>query len=167
MTIAAGLLPELDHELKTTRTLLARVPDAKADWKPHARSMSMGQLAVHITGLVRWISPTVSDTELDVTGPEAKKYSFRWESASTTLATFDRFVTESRALIAAASDEALMVPWTLRAGSHVIMTLPRVAVLRTMVMNHIIHHRGQLSVYLRLNDVAVPEIYGPTADSGR
>jgi len=83
------------------------------------------------------------------------------------LAAFDRSVVAGRAAIATASDETLMVPWTLRAGSHVIVTMPRVAVFRTLVMNHVIHHCGQLSVYLRLNDVPLPEIYGPTADSVR
>lgn len=167
MPIATSMLPEFDHEMKTTRTLLERVPDAKADWKPHARSMSLGRIAIHIPQMVLWIPVVLHETALDVAGPPTIGLDVSWESTTATLATFDRAVTAGRAALAAVSDDALMVPWTLRAGAHVIMTIPRVAVLRTMVMNHIIHHRGQLSVYLRLNDVPLPDIYGPTADSVR
>lgn len=167
MAIAASLLPEFDHEMRTTRSLLAAVPDDRAGWTPHPKSMSLGALAVHLPGLLRWIPGIVRDTELDVTGAAAQRLHLAWQSGAATLAAFDSAVAEGRAAIAAAPDEVLMVPWTLRAASHTIVTMPRVAVFRTLVMNHIIHHRGQLSVYLRLNDVALPEIYGPTADSAR
>ncbi|MDB4886475.1 MAG: DinB family protein [Gemmatimonadetes bacterium] len=167
MPIAPTLLPEFDAEMQRTRALLACVPDALADWKPHPKSMSMSQLAIHIPGLVTWIPGVFADTELDVAGPSSKRLGIRWESAPAAMRTFDDAVVAGRAAIQGASDEAMMVPWTLRAGDHVIVTMPRVAVLRTLVMNHIIHHRGQLSVYLRLNDIALPEIYGPTADSVR
>jgi len=167
MPIAPSLLPEFDHEMKTTRALLSRVPDEQSGWKPHPKSMSLGELAIHMPGLVSWIPGIMSDTELDVTGPTSKKLAIRWESASAMLAAFERVVVAGREAIASASDETLMAPWTLRAGSHVIVTMPRIAILRTLVMNHVIHHRGQLSVYLRLNDVPLPDIYGPTADSVR
>ena len=167
MSIAEALLPELDHEMTTTRSLLERVPGDRADWKPHAKSMSMGQLAIHLPGLLLWIPRIVGETELDVTAPGSRTLNPAWESTTTTLATFDRVLADGRATVAGASDATLREPWTLKAGTHVIFTLPRVAALRTMVMNHMIHHRGQLSVYLRLNDVPLPEIYGPTADSIR
>ena len=167
MPIAASLLPEFDNEMKNTRALLARVPDALASWKPHAKSMTMGQLAIHLPGLVSWVPAIMSGTELDVTGPMGREMNPAWESQEKMLAAFDAALPAARAAIAGATDDALMVPWTLKAGSHVVFTMPRVAVLRTAVMNHIIHHRGQLGVYLRINDVPLPEIYGPTADSAR
>lgn len=165
MPIAASMLPEFDQEMKTTRALLERVPDERSEWVPHLKSMKMGSLAIHIPGLVTWIPHVIGGTELDVTGPQSGALRIRWESTAAALETFDRAVVTGRAAIAAASDEALMTPWTLRAGSHVIVTMPRIGVLRTLVMNHLIHHRGQLSVYLRLNDIPLPDIYGPTADS--
>ena len=167
MSIATNMLPEFDHEMKTTRSLLERVPDAKADWKPHAKSMSMGQLAIHLPGLVSWIPAIITATELDVMGPVAKAMHVTWTSNAETLAAFDRGVAKGRAMLAEVDDQSMMQPWTLKAGSHELFTMPRVGVLRTMVWNHIIHHRGQLSVYLRLNDVLLPDIYGPTADSVR
>jgi uncharacterized damage-inducible protein DinB len=167
MSLSTMLLPEFDSEMKRTRALLACVPDSLADWKPHAKSMSMSQLAIHIPGLVSWIPGVFAGTELDVTAPASAQLRIRWESAVATLRTFDAAVVAGRAAIQGASDESMMEPWTLRAGDHVIVTMPRSAALRTLVMNHIIHHRGQLSVYLRLNDIPLPEIYGPTADSVR
>lgn len=167
MSIAATLVPELDNEMRTTRSLLERVPDAASAWKPHPKSMSMGQLAIHLPALVGWIPAVVTDSGLDVTGPAAEAFRMHWQSTSATLDAFDRAVALGRAAIAGASDDSLLETWTLRAGSHVILALPRAAVLRAMVMNHIIHHRGQLSVYLRMNDIPLPEMYGPTADSVR
>lgn len=167
MAMTTALLPEFDNEMKTTRSLLERVPDAKAAFKPHEKSMSMGALALHIPGLLSWIPIIVNERELDVTGKAAAALHASLKAFPGALAAFDANVGTGRAAIAAASDEALLVPWTLKAGDHVLFTMPRIAVLRTMVMNHIIHHRGQLSVYLRLNDIPLPDIYGPTADSVR
>ena len=167
MPIAASLLPELDHEMQTTRALLERVPDSAADWKPHPRSMSMSRLAIHLPQLVMWISGVVNEPDLDITSPAAAKYQVPWEGTAALLAKFDRELAAGKADLARATDEALKQPWSLRAGDHVILTMPRITVLRTMVMNHVIHHRGQLSVYLRMNDVPLPDIYGPTADSAR
>jgi uncharacterized damage-inducible protein DinB len=167
MPIAASMLPEFDNEMNTTRRMLERVPDAKGEWKPHPKSMGLGALATHIAGMVSWIPRIIADTELDATGPSSSWMRTSWQSAEATLAEFDRGVTAGRAAIASAGDEEMLVPWTLRAGGHVIVSMPRVAILRTLVLNHIIHHRGQLSVYLRLNDVPLPNIYGPTADDVR
>jgi uncharacterized damage-inducible protein DinB len=165
MPIADSLLPEFDHEMKTTRALLERVPDDKAAWKPHAKSMSMGELAIHVASLTNFALMTVGQTEFDMNPPGGEPFrSPKWQSSSATLATFDNGIADARRAIAGVSDAELMVPWTLKSGAHTIFTLPRIAVLRSFLMNHIIHHRGQLSVYLRLNDVPLPPMYGPTAD---
>ena len=163
MTFAESLLPEFDHEMKTTRSLLERVPDERAAWKPHGKSMSLGQLAIHVASLNRFAVSAIRDDEFDFLSPTAPKFP-SWESTAQTLRTFDALRDEARAAIAGASDDALARPWTLRAGERVVMTMPRRVILRTLVMNHVVHHRGQLSVYLRLNDVPLPSIYGPTAD---
>jgi len=163
MTIAESMLPEFDNEMKTTRTLLERVPEANADWVPHVKSMPLGRLATHISELLDWIGVTLLQTELDFAKDKYQPAEFT--STADLLATFDAKVKSNRAILAAAADQDMMVPWTLRNGDQVFFSMPRIAVLRGMVMNHLIHHRGQLSVYLRLNDVPLPSIYGPTADS--
>ncbi|HEX6863894.1 MAG TPA: DinB family protein [Thermoanaerobaculia bacterium] len=165
MAIKESILAELDHEMATTRKLLERIPEQNAAWKPHAKSMSLGHLGVHLAQLPMWGALTMKETELDLNppgGPGFKTPDF--ESTGALLATFDEHVRQAREAIAAASDPDFMVPWTLKNGGQEIFTMPRVACLRTFVVNHLIHHRGQLSVYLRLNDVPVPSIYGPSAD---
>jgi uncharacterized damage-inducible protein DinB len=162
MAIKDALLPEFDEEMKTTRTLLERVPDAKADWKPHPKSMSLGELAIHLATMAGWTMPTLTQTQMDFATDFTPPV---FGSTAQALKVFDEAVAQARATIAATSDADFMVPWTLRRGDHVFFTLPRVVVLRSMVLNHAIHHRGQLSVYLRLNDVPLPSIYGPTADT--
>lgn len=165
MPIADALTPEFEHEIAITRSLLERIPDDKADWKPHPKSMSMGQLAIHIVNLTRWAEYTLKETEFDVSpvggAPLVEK---KWTSRADALAELDAGAAEARNAIAASSDGEMMVPWCLKAAGQTIFTMPRAAVLRSFVLSHIIHHRGQLSVYLRLNDVAVPPIYGPSAD---
>jgi uncharacterized damage-inducible protein DinB len=165
MTIAETLLPEFEQEMKTTRRLLERVPDSAAQWAPHAKSMKMGELAQHIPSLVSWVRQVVTLPELDMNppgGPPFKPEPF--VSAAQMLSDFDHRVADARTVIAGASDAALGEPWSLKSGGHTIFTMPRSGVLRFFTMNHIIHHRGQLSVYLRLNDIPLPSIYGPTAD---
>jgi uncharacterized damage-inducible protein DinB len=162
MAIKDALLPEFDEEMKTTRTLLERVPDAKAAWKPHPKSMSLGELAIHLATMAGWTMPTLTQTHMDFAADFTPPV---FGSTAEALKVFDQAVAKARATIAATSDADFMVPWTLRRGDHVFFTLPRVVVLRSMVLNHAIHHRGQLSVYLRLNDVPLPSIYGPTADT--
>jgi uncharacterized damage-inducible protein DinB len=163
MPLRDTLLPEFDHEMGTTRRLLERVP-ADYGWKPHDKSMSLGQLATHVANLPRWTNFTLEANALDLDVPIDRPA----EATSTKelLSTFDRNVTAARAAIAAAGDGELMAHWTLRRGARELFTLPKIAVLRSFVVNHIIHHRGQLSVYLRLKDVPVPSIYGPSADEG-
>lgn len=166
MTIAQSILPEFDHEMATTRTLLERVPDTGGDWKPHPRSMSLANLANHIATLPGFAKAVVQQTELDMNPAGDKEYTApSFDSAQARLAVFDENVRQSREAIAGAPDSDMQVVWSLKHGDKTIFAVPRVAVLRTFTMNHIIHHRGQLSVYLRLLDIPLPSIYGPTADT--
>ena len=167
MTIAEILTGELDHEMATTRKLLERVPEDSASWKPHPKSMSMGELAQHIVNHVRYAEPAFAGDELDFTMPAAAVYSSpRFESTAKLVEMFDRNLAIARKAVAGASDEVMRGSWSLRAGPRKIFTMPRVAVMRGFIISHIIHHRGQLSVYLRINDIPLPPIYGPTADEG-
>jgi uncharacterized damage-inducible protein DinB len=166
MAIAESILPEFDHETATTRTLLERVPQEKADWKPHPKSMSLGQLAVHIANLPRWTSITLERTEFDTNPPGGQALtSPPFQSSAQLLQAYDENVKAARALVARTSDGEFMVAWTLKNGGRNLFSMPRAAVLRSFVLNHAVHHRGQLSVYLRLLDVPLPSIYGPTADT--
>jgi uncharacterized damage-inducible protein DinB len=168
MAIAASMLPEFDHEMKVTRSLLDRVPEDRANWQPHKKSMTMGELAIHLPSLVGWVPAIIGQGELNMNPPGGPPYApSKFTTSAELLSTFDKAVDAARRALAAAEDAALMVPWSLKTGEHTIFTMPRVAVLRGFIVNHIIHHRGQLSVYLRLNDIPVPDIYGPTADSKR
>jgi uncharacterized damage-inducible protein DinB len=161
MTIAQLLLPEFDQEMSSTRKLLECVPEGKFDWKPHEKSMTLGRLASHVAEIPGYLTVTISLPQLEL-GPGHKP--FLVASRSELLAAFDKNAGEARAAIAGASDEHLAEPWSLVFGGHTAFTMPRAAVLRNMGMNHLIHHRAQLGVYLRLNDVAIPGMYGPSAD---
>jgi uncharacterized damage-inducible protein DinB len=164
MAMKDGLLPEYDHEMATTRRVLARVPEPEYAWKPHEKSMSLGELAGHVAYMPAWCVATFAAPMYDfaTAGEEAKVRAP--DSNASMLAAFDANVAKARASIAAAEDGELRAPWTLKNGGHEVFTLPRVAAIRSFVMNHMIHHRGQLSVYLRLKNVPLPSIYGPTAD---
>jgi uncharacterized damage-inducible protein DinB len=159
MSIADTLLPEFDQEMASTRRLLARVPSEKAEWKPHPKSFSLGHLAQLVSGMPGWITNVLQATELDLAA--AKGYSL--ETTETLLAAFDKNVREAREAIAASRDADYAVPWSLKMGERVLLTMPRGVVLRQHI-SHLSHHRGQLTVYLRLLDVPIPSIYGPTAD---
>jgi uncharacterized damage-inducible protein DinB len=166
MAIAQSLLPEFDHEMKTTRSLLERVPETQAEWKPHEKSMSLGQLSAHVANLPVFGTMAINETEIDLNPPGGPAYrSPQFESTEALLQLFDENATKTRAAIAGASDADLMEVWTLKNGGTSLFSMPRIVVLRTFMMNHLIHHRGQLSVYLRLQDVPLPSIYGPTADA--
>jgi uncharacterized damage-inducible protein DinB len=165
MAIADFLVAEFDHEGANTRKLLARVPGEHAAWAPHPKSNSLGELALHIAGLPVWAGRTLRQSEVDmdpVGGPGQVKGV--WQSTDALLEKFDRNMAEARAIIAETSDAQFMEPWTLKRRGVAAFTLPRIAVLRSFVFSHTIHHRGQLTVYLRLKDVPLPSIYGPTAD---
>jgi uncharacterized damage-inducible protein DinB len=166
MAINQALLPEFDQEMANTRKTLERVPDDKFGWKPHEKSSSMGGLATHLANLPTWASHSIDLDQLDVAPNGVPVRTEPLNTQAEVLAAFDANVATARAAIAGATDEQLFGPWTLLANGKTLMTLPKVAVLRSFVMNHLIHHRAQLGVYLRLNDIPVPSIYGPSADEG-
>jgi uncharacterized damage-inducible protein DinB len=161
MSILDALLPEFDHEMATTRRVLERVPEARFAWKPHEKSMSLGELAGHLANIPNWCTITLKGTSLDLATLERNQPP---ATAAALLKGFDERTATARERLAAATDPEFMVPWTLKHGDQEFFTMPRISVLRTFVMNHAIHHRGQLTVYLRLNNVPVPAVYGPTAD---
>jgi uncharacterized damage-inducible protein DinB len=168
MAIRDALLAEFDHEMISTRQTLERVPEGKPDWAPHEKSMKMGRLAGHLAELSGWAASIIGKDELDfrpVGAPPMQPLVMT--SRQQLLDTFDKKATEARAALAGASDEHLLKTWTLLGGGKTIMAMPRVAFLRSFFMNHIIHHRAQLGVYLRMNNVPVPSVYGPSADEGK
>ena len=164
MAIKDALLPEFDHEMATTRRVLERVPDTEFDWKPHEKSMTLGRLAAHIANIPYWCSVTLETTvfELDSLPPDTQRKLA--ETQSELVKEFDGKVRAARTLIAAATDAEFLAPWTLKKGGQEMFAMPRISAVRGFVMNHLIHHRGQLTVYLRLKNVPIPPIYGPTAD---
>ena len=165
MSIGASLLPELDQEIAKSRKVLERVPMDRFDWKPHEKSFSLGELSNHVARLLGWGLETLSTESLDL-APEGGEVDMPpvARDSDGLLAIFDEGADAFRKAIEEASDEAFLAPWTLSMSGEVLFTLPRVAVIRNMILNHMVHHRGQLTVYLRLNDVAVPALYGPSAD---
>jgi uncharacterized damage-inducible protein DinB len=167
MGLGESLLPEFDHEMANTRKTLERVPENKFDWKPHEKSTAMGGLATHLSNIPNWAIYTITQNSLDL-APEGKPLpqAELAKSVVELLEFFDSNVAKARAAIAGVSDADLFKSWTLLSGGKEILTLPKIAVLRSFIMNHMIHHRAQLGVYLRLNDIPVPSIYGPSADEG-
>jgi uncharacterized damage-inducible protein DinB len=161
MTISEMLLPEFDQEMASTRKILACVPDDKLSWKPHEKSMTLGRLASHVAEMPHWALPTMGQDSLEIKPGET---AFNAASSAEILAYFDKNAVTARELIAGASDEAMARPWSFIYNGHPVFTMPKAAVLRNMVFNHMVHHRGQLSVYLRMQDVAIPGMYGPSAD---
>ncbi len=159
MSIAETLLPEFEQEMASTRRLLERVPTDKGTWKPHVKSFALGHLAQLVSWMPGWIGQTLSHEALDLA--TAGGYSF--ETTETLLNGFDKGVKESRDAIKASKDADYARPWSLKMGSKVLFTAPRGVVVRQHI-SHLAHHRGQLTVYLRLLDVPIPAIYGPTAD---
>jgi uncharacterized damage-inducible protein DinB len=157
--MAETLLPELDAEMPVTRRVLERVPSEQGEWKPHPRSFPIGHLAQLVAGMPGWLTNIVQETHLDL----AKGGAYTFEKTETLLRTFDKVVDEARRAIAAAKDSDYDVDWSLKMGPTVLFTAPRRAVVRQTI-NHLVHHRGQLTVYLRLLDIPIPSIYGPTAD---
>jgi uncharacterized damage-inducible protein DinB len=168
MAIRDAMLAEFDHEMISTRQTLERVPEGKPDWAPHEKSMKMGRLAGHLAELSGWAAAIIGKDELDFRpAGAAPMQPLVMTSRQQLLDTFDKKVVEARAAISGASDEHLLKTWTLLSGGKTIMAMPRVAFLRGFFMNHVIHHRAQLGVYLRMNNVPVPSVYGPSADEGK
>src|SRR5712691_298001 len=167
MKISETLLPEFDQEMATTRRVLERVPEGQLGWKPHEKSMTLARLAGHVAEIPGYGVATINTDSLDVNPPGGRPYEpLVASSRAQLLAAFDKNAAESRAAIAGASDETMAKSWSLLAAGHTVFQMPKVAVLRTMVLSHLIHHRGQLSVYLRQTGALVPSIYGPSADEG-
>jgi uncharacterized damage-inducible protein DinB len=158
-----GLLAEYDHETSTTRKLLERIPDDKLTWKPHAKSMSLGGLGTHLASLPQWAGAILNDTrfDLDSLPPNLVEKT----SHADILAAFDESTKRARGWLEK-TDAEFLARWSLYRGSQEMFSMPRIAAFRSFVLSHLIHHRGQLSVYLRLNDIPVPPIYGPSADEG-
>ncbi|HSG39169.1 MAG TPA: DinB family protein [Thermoanaerobaculia bacterium] len=159
MSTAEKLLPEFDQEMATTRRVLERVPDDDPDWKPHPKSFSIAHLAQLLSWMPGWIGQTLTSTELDL----ASGGGYSVESTDALLKAFDENVRTSREAIAASKDSDYDVPWSLKMKGDVLFTMPRGEVVRQHI-SHLSHHRGQMSVYLRMRDVPVPSIYGPTVD---
>ena len=164
MGISEHLLTEFDHEMKTTRRTLERMPEGKPDWKPHSKSMAMGRLAGHLAELVGFGASIIQTDSMDMAQRRADRKPLIAESRKQVLEVFDQKVKEARAAIAATSDEQWMKPWKLSMGPQTFYDGPRLGALRIMMMNHLIHHRAQVGVYYRMNDVPLISTYGPSAD---
>jgi uncharacterized damage-inducible protein DinB len=154
-------LGDINHELGTTRKLLERVPEAHLDWKPHEKSMTLGGLALHVATIPFWLTRVLGADHFDLATATRNPPP---TSVQEILDAFEDRVAAMRPALDAADDAALTQPWQLRRGEQVLQTMPRLAVIRTMALSHMIHHRAQLSVYLRLLDVPLPAMYGPSAD---
>jgi uncharacterized damage-inducible protein DinB len=157
-----ALLPEFDHEMTTTRKVLERVPEDKFEWKPHAKSFSLGALAAHLANLPTWGTEALTRSEIDL--PAVQQPAAALPSKTDLISAFDRNVAAARAAMTGKTDGELLAIWSLKRGGKTLFSMPKTAVLRSFVLSHIIHHRAQLGVYLRLLDVPVPATYGPTAD---
>ncbi len=162
MNVRAAFVAEFDHEMAVTRTVLDRVPDEQFSWKPHEKSFSMGGLATHLSQLPHWGRQILDNDFYDLASSSMHATARR--NRAEVLANFDGSVAEVRSALVASSDVELNAVWTLKRGGHTVLSLPRLQALRTFLMNHVIHHRGQMTVYLRLQGVPLPPIYGPTAD---
>lgn len=163
MPLIDALLPEFDREMGLTRRVLDRVPDAQFSWRPHPTSVTLGRLAEHLAELPQWATITMTQSSLEMTTPRPDGY----QSPATrdaVLAMMDANIAKARIELVGKTDAEFMAPWTLRAGGKEVFTMPKAAVMRNFVLNHIVHHRGQMTVYLRMLGVAMPSIYGPSGD---
>ena len=163
MVLRDLLLTEYDHEVGTTRRLLERLPDAQLAWSPHEKSMTLAGLATHLSNIPNWAGPLLNDSSFDLAGAppplEAKT------SRAQIVEAFDQSTRQARGWMDK-TDAEYQAPWTLKRNGQIVFTVPRISAFRSFILNHLIHHRGQLSVYLRLNNIPVPSIYGPSADEG-
>ena len=162
MALKDGLLPEFEHEMSVARKVIERVDDAQFAWQPHEKSMSMGRLATHIAEIPMWGQTILSQPEFNMVSGEYKPT--ETHNKAEVLALFDKQVADIRTLLEGKSDAELVSTWTFKSDGQEVFSMPRVTAWRSWVMNHLIHHRGQLSVYLRLTGSKVPSIYGPSGD---
>jgi uncharacterized damage-inducible protein DinB len=163
-TLGSAFLAELEQEAKVAREVLSRVPADKFHWKPHDKSMPFGRLASHVAEMVGWTGPTLDHPELDFAKMDYKP--FEPNTTEELVEFFDKNLAEAVQVLKNMTDERFVESWSLRNGETIYFTMPKIVAMRSFVMNHIVHHRGQLSVYLRLNDIPVPSMYGPSADEG-
>ena len=161
MSLADVLLPEFDQEMATTRRVLERVPNDKGEWKPHQKSFSMAHLAQLVSMIPDWITQTLRKTEIDIKAGAG----YKTQKTEALLDQFDRNVREAREAIKATKDPDFATNWSLKMGDQVLITQSRATGVRSHI-SHLVHHRAQLGIYLRLVDVKVPQMYGPTADEG-
>ena len=164
MPLSSLLLPEFDAEIATTRTVLERVPEDRIEWRPHEKAFPMGHLAQLVAMIPGWTVMIIRDTEFDIAPTNGPTTAYRFMPVRELLGLLEKGVADARPLIERVSDEALQQSWTLKAGGNVVSTQSRYMVYRMMMLNHLVHHRAQLGVYLRLTDQKVPSMYGPTAD---
>ncbi len=165
MTLAEMLLPEFEQEMAGTRKTLERIPEDKTDWKAHPKSNTIGWVGAHLVEIPGWVEGTLTQDAWDLQPPGAEPYRTPpWTDRADMLARFDKNIAEAKRALAATTDPEFMKPWSLMMGGQTVLTMPRLAVIRNFVLNHTIHHRAHLCVYLRLNDVPVPGLYGPSAD---
>jgi uncharacterized damage-inducible protein DinB len=163
--ISQSMLPEFDMEMTSTRRVLERVPERAQAFRPHMKSMTLGRLAGHVAEMPVWAVATLAQDHFDMRPGGVSAYqSYELKSTAEAVEFFDENMRQARELLVAATDETMMRTWTLLDNGKTILAMPKIAVMRGFVMNHMIHHRGQLIVYLRLNDVPVPGLYGPSAD---
>ena len=166
MDMHQSFLQELEMEMANTRKSLERVPE-KMDWAPHPKSMTMGRLAQHLAEIPAWVSNTIDKDEVDLAPGGVSNYNPQpTKTRQEALDLFDKNLAEAKKSLSSTTDIHLMKPWSLKMGGKTLMTMPRAVVLRNFVLNHNVHHRAQMGVYLRLNDIPVPSIYGPSADEG-
>jgi uncharacterized damage-inducible protein DinB len=164
LPLSALLLPEFDAEIATTRKVLERVPDDRIEWKPHEKAFPMGHLAQLVAMIPGWTTFVITKNEFDIAPKEGPTTVYEFQPVSKILALFEKSVADARPLIASVTDEELQQPWTLKAQGQSVSTMSRYMTLRTFMLNHLVHHRAQLGVYLRLTEQKVPQMYGPTAD---
>ncbi|MEP7117414.1 MAG: DinB family protein [Acidobacteriota bacterium] len=164
MPLVDALLPEFDREVASTRRLLERLPDGQLEWRPHPKSMTLGALATHLSELGTWGAATINLPAIDLESMTRPPDYVAPATRAAILAVFEEKMAGARSALVDKSDAELLAPWTLRRGAHEFFTMPKASCWRTFVMNHLIHHRGQLTVYLRQLDVPLPSIYGPSAD---
>jgi uncharacterized damage-inducible protein DinB len=168
MKLTELFLGELDREAEISRRVLERVPEGKNDWKPHEKSMPMGYLATLVATMPGWIAMMITQDELDLAKAKDSGFQPQLQETSSGLAqVLEKSVTQARAALSGTTDEYLLTHWRLLVAGHVVNDLPRHQMIRDAVFSHMAHHRGQLTVYLRLNEAKVPAIYGPSADEGK
>jgi uncharacterized damage-inducible protein DinB len=168
MKMTEFFLAQLDREVASTRLALQRVPEGENDWKPHSKSMALGYLASLVATMPAWIALMINQDEFDLKSPAASKFKpLEWRSRTELLAALDSAHADARKALESTTDDHLLTPWKFVVGGHVASENPRHVMIADSVFSHLSHHRGQLTVYLRLNEASVPALFGPSAEEGR